>query len=62
MDYSVCFFVVVVVFLPCYSILVLSKLLPIIGASLSELHTSETALHDTCVCLLAAIYVNFLCK
>ena len=28
----------------------------IIGANLSEPHTSGTALQDTCVCMLAAIY------
>ena len=54
MDYSVFYFCYIF-----YSILVLSKLLPIIGASLSEPHTSETALHDACVCLLAAIYCKF---
>ena len=47
-------------FFYCYSILVFSKFLSIIGASLSEPHTSETALHDACVCLLAAIYCKFL--
>ena len=30
-----------------------------IGASLSEPHTSGTALQDACVCLLAAIYRKF---
>ena len=31
-----------------------------IGVRLSEPHTSGTALQDTCVCLLAAIYHKFL--
>ena len=31
----------------------------LIGASLSEPHTSVTALQDACVCLLAAIYRKF---
>ena len=31
----------------------------VIGASLSEPHTSGTALQDACVCLLAAIYRKF---